>query len=118
MNMCSLLLSLEAIEHVCGQERSVKSNASRNKKALNSKKKDTKQPGTEATARVPKKACAKKHCNLCTKHRGAYTTHNTRDCCRFEKGGMDKSDFRTAKKDGKKSNPTKQSFAQLSKKMD
>jgi hypothetical protein len=29
-----------------------------------------------------------------------------------------KADFRAAKKDGKKPNPTKQSFAQLSKKLD
>ncbi len=31
---------------------------------------------------------------------------------------MEKSDFRTAKKGRKKPNPTKQSFAQLSKKLD
>ncbi len=31
---------------------------------------------------------------------------------------MKKSDFRAAKKGGKKPNPTKQSFAQLSKKLD
>ena len=44
--------------------------------------------------------------------------HNTRDCRRFEKDGTEKSDFRAAKKGGKKPNPTKQSFAQLSKKLD
>ena len=32
--------------------------------------------------------------------------------------GMEKSDFRAAKKGGKKPNPTKQSFAQLSEKLD
>ena len=63
VDMRSLLLSLEAIKRVCGQERSKKSNASCNKKALHSEKKGTKQPGTEATARVPKKACNEKHCN-------------------------------------------------------
>jgi hypothetical protein len=26
--------------------------------------------------------------------------HNTRDCCRFEKDGKEKSSFRTAKKGG------------------
>jgi hypothetical protein len=31
---------------------------------------------------------------------------------------MEKSDFRAAKRGGKKPNPTKQSFAQLSKKLD
>ncbi len=116
--MRSLLLSLEAIERVSDQERSKNSYASRNEKALHSKKKGTKQPGTEATARVPKKARAKKHWNLCKKHGGAYTTNNTRDCCRFEKDGTEKSNFRAAKKGGKKPNLTKQSFAQLSKKLD
>ncbi len=54
VDMCSLLLSLEAIGHVCGQERSEKSNASRNEKALHSNKKGTKQPGTDNSPRVPK----------------------------------------------------------------
>ncbi len=68
VDMLLLLLSLKAIERVCGQERSKKAKASCNKKALHSNKKGTKQPGTEATARVPKKARAKKHCDLCKKH--------------------------------------------------
>ena len=113
-----LLLSLEAIERVCGQVTFKKSNASCDKKALYSKKKGTKQPGTEATARAPKKACAKKHCNLCKKHGGTQTMHNTRDCCWFEKDGTEKSNFCAAKKGRKKPNPTMQSFAQLSEKLD
>jgi hypothetical protein len=118
VDMRLLLLSLEAIKRVCGQERSKKSNASCNEKALHIEKKGTKQPGTEATARVLKKACTKKHCDLCKKHGGAYTTHNTHDCCRLEKDGMEKSNFGAGKKGGKKPNPTKQSFAQLSDKLD
>ena len=51
-------------------------------------------------------------------HGGAYWTHYTRDCRWFEKDGTEKSDFRAAKKDGKKPNPVKQSFAQLSEKLD
>jgi hypothetical protein len=85
---------------------------------LHSEKKGTQQPGTKATARVPKKACAEKHCNLCKKHGGTYRMHNTRDCHWFERDGTEKSDFCTAKKGGKKPNPTKQSFTQLSKKLD
>ncbi len=42
----------------------------------------------------------------------------TRDCCRFEKDGTEKSSFRAAKKDGKKSNPINQNFAQLTKRID
>jgi hypothetical protein len=80
-----LLLSLEAIERTCGQERSEKSNASRDEKASHSEKEGTKQPGTDNDARVPKKARTKKHCDLCKKHGGAYMTHNSCDCRCFEK---------------------------------
>jgi hypothetical protein len=85
VDMRSLLLSLEAItiKRICGQERSEKSNASRDEKALHSKKKGTKQPGTENSARVPKKARDKKHCDLCKKHGGVYLAHNTKDCRRL-----------------------------------
>ncbi len=110
MDMHSLLLSLEAIERVCGQERSKKSNASRNEKASHSEKEGTKRPGTDNNVRVPKKARTEKHCDLCKKHGGAYTTHNTCHCRRFEKDGTEKSDFCAAKKGGKKPNPTKQSL--------
>jgi hypothetical protein len=113
-----LLRSLEAIEHLCGQERSKKSNPSRGEKPLHGEKEGTKRPGTDHSPRVPKKIRTKKHCDLCKKHGGAYTTHNTRNCRCFEKDGMEKSDFRTAKKGGKKPIPTKQSFAQLSEKLD
>ncbi len=44
--------------------------------------------------------------------------HSICNCRRFEKDRTEKSDFRAAKKGGKKPNPTKQSFAQLSKKFD
>jgi hypothetical protein len=115
--MRSLLQSLEAIERVCGQERSHKSNPSCDEKPSHSKKKGMKQPGTESP-RVPKKVRTKKHCDLCKKHGDAYTTHNTPDCRRYEKDGTEKSDFRAAKKGGNKTNPTKQSFEQLSEKLD
>ncbi len=42
----------------------------------------------------------------------------TKDCCKYKKDGMVKTKFHTAKKAGKKPNPVKQSFAQLSKKLD
>jgi hypothetical protein len=43
--------------------------------------------------------------------------HTTKDCRKYEKDRMVKADFRTAKKAGKKPNPAKQLFAQLSKKL-
>ncbi len=68
-------------------------------------------------ARVPKKVCFEKHCNLCKRHGGAYTKHNTRDCRRFEKDRKEKSKFCAAKKGSKKANPVNQNFAQLTKKI-
>ena len=44
--------------------------------------------------------------------------HNTRECCRFEKDGTEKSSFCAAKKGGKKNYPVNQNFAQLTKKID
>ena len=87
------------------------------KKALHSEKKGTQRPGTEATARVPQKTHTEKQCDLCKSMGDAFVTHNTCDCRRFEKDRIEKSDFRAAKKSGKKTNPVKQSCAQLSKKL-
>ena len=42
----------------------------------------------------------------------------TKDCRRYTKDGTVKANFWAAKKAGKKPNPAKQSFAQLSKKLD
>jgi hypothetical protein len=44
--------------------------------------------------------------------------HATKDCHKHEKDGMVKANFCTTKKAGKKPNPAKQSFGQLSKKLD
>jgi hypothetical protein len=44
--------------------------------------------------------------------------HTTKDCHRYKKNGTVKANFHTAKKAGKKLNPSKQTFAQLSKKSD
>jgi hypothetical protein len=88
------------------------------KKASHKGKKGKKRPGTKSTARVPKKVHFKKHCNLCKKHGGACTTHNTCDCRRFEKDRKEKSKICAAKKGGKKANPVKQNFARLTEKIE
>jgi hypothetical protein len=46
-----------------------------------------------------------------------YTTHNTRDCRRFEKDGKEKSNFCAVKKGGKKGHPVNHNFVQLAKKI-
>ncbi len=76
-----------------------------------------KRPGTNSTARIPKKVRFQKNCDLCKKHGGAHTTHNTRDCHRFKKDRKEKSSFRAAKKGGYKSNSINQKFAQLTNKI-
>ncbi len=81
-------------------------------KSSNKGKKGKKRRGTNYTVWVPKKVRFEKHCNLCKKHGGAHTTHNTRDCRKFEKDRKEKSSFRTTKKGGYKSNPVNQNFAQ------
>ncbi len=81
-------------------------------------RKGKKRPGTDPTARVPKKACFAKNCDLCKKHGGAHTTHSTGECCKYEKDGTEKSSYRSAKKGGKRSYTSNQNFAQLTKKIE
>ncbi len=108
-----LLTSLEAIKCGCTYKKG-KSESS--KKSSNKGKKGKKHPGTNSMAGVLKKVRFEKNCNLCKKHGGTYTTHNTRDCCRFEKDKKEKPDFHAAKS-GKKGNPVNHNFAQLTKKI-
>jgi hypothetical protein len=114
MDMRLLLTLLEVIERICTYK---KGKLESSEKSSHKSKKGKKCPGTKATVRVPKKVCFEKHCNLCKKHGGAYSTHNTHECCRFEKDGKEKSNFHTAKKGGKKGNPIRSNFAQLTKKI-
>jgi hypothetical protein len=82
MDMHLLLTSLEAIKCVCTYK---KSKLESSEKSSNKGEKGKKHPGTDSMARVPKKVHFEEHCNLCKKNGGAYTMHNTCDCCRFEK---------------------------------
>jgi hypothetical protein len=114
MDMCSLFTSLDATNRVCTHKKA-KSESSM--KASHKGEKGKKHPGTKSTVRVPKKVCFEKNCNLCKKHGGTYTMHNTCNCCGFEKDGKDKSNFCATKKGGKKASPVNQNFAQLTKKI-
>ncbi len=112
MDMHLLLTSLEAIECICTYEKGKLDTVKKSHKSSNKGKKGTKCPGTNSMVRVTKKVRFEKHCNLCKKHGGAHTTHNTSDCCRFEKGGKEKSSFRAAKKGRYNRNPVNQNFTQ------
>jgi hypothetical protein len=115
MDMHLLLTLLEAIKRICTYE---KGKLESSEKSSHKSKKGKKHPGTNSTVRVPKKVRFEKHCNLCKKHGGAYTAHNTRDCGRFEKDEKKKSYFRATKKGRKKRNPINNNFAQLTKKIE
>jgi hypothetical protein len=94
MDMCTLLASLEAIEHVCTHK---KAPAPSGEKASQKSEAGAKRPNTGATLRVPKKVCFEKSCELCKKYGGAHTMHATKDCHKYKKDGMLKADFRAAK---------------------
>ncbi len=70
----------------------------KSEKSSNKGKKEKKRPGSDFLARVPKEVRFEKHCELCKKHGGAHTTHNTCDCRSFEKDGKETSNFHAAKK--------------------
>ncbi len=118
MDMRLLLTLLEAIKCICTYEKGKSDSYKKSKKSSNKGKKEKKRLGTGSTARVPKKVHFEKHCNLCKKHGGAHTMHNTHDCCRFEKDRKEKSSFRAAKKGGYKSNSINQNFVQLTNKIE
>ena len=77
MDLSLFLTFLEAIERICTCE---KAKLESSMKASHKRKKGNKHPGTKSMVRVPKKVHFKKHCNLCKRHEGRYTTHNTCDC--------------------------------------
>ncbi len=62
-----LLTLLEAIKCVCTYK---KGKLEFSKKSSNKGEKRKKHPGTDSTARVPKKVRFEKNCNLCKKHGG------------------------------------------------
>ncbi len=115
MDVRSLQASLKAIERVCTPE---KAHAPSGKKTSHKNKAGAKQPSTGAMKQATKKVHFEKSCKLCKKYGGMHTTHTTKDCRKYETDGMAKASFCTTKRAGKKPNPAKQSFAQLSKILD
>jgi hypothetical protein len=85
MDMRLLLTLLEAIKSVCTYEKGKLDSYEKSEKSSNKGKKGKKHPGTIFLARVPRKVSFEKHCNLCKKHRGTHTVHNTCDCCDLKK---------------------------------
>jgi hypothetical protein len=77
MDMHLLLTSLEAIERICTYEKDKLDTFEKSDKSSNKGKKGKKCPGTNSMVWVPKKVRFEKHCELCKKHGGTHTTHNT-----------------------------------------
>ncbi len=117
MDMRLLLTSLEVIERICTYEKGKLDTFKKSDKSSNKGEKGKKCPGTNSTVQVPKKVSFEKHCDLCKKHGGAHTMHNTTECRRFEKDGKEKSRFPATKKGGYNWNPVNQNFAQLTNKI-
>ncbi len=118
MDMHLLQTLLEAIECICTYEKGKLDTFEKSDKSSNEGEKGKKRPGTNSTVRVPKKVRFEKHCNLCKKHGGTHTMHNTDECRRFEKDGKEKSSFHAAKKGGYNWNPVNQNFAQQTDKIE
>ena len=81
-------------------------------------KKDGKHNVSFRDERVPKKARTEKLCDLCKKHGGAHTNHNTGDCIKYKKGGALKKGFKPKGKSDKSENFTqnmKEGFAKVTK---
>jgi hypothetical protein len=83
------------------------------RKLLTRTKQELSSPVLEPQSKLPRKSVLRGPAS-CARNMGGCT----KDCRRYKKDGMVKTDFHAAKKAGKKHNPVKQSFAQLSKKLD
>ena len=77
---------------------------------------DSKRKAESNDSRNPKKAkkgWTEKHCSLCKKHGGAHTTHNTKECRRYNRDGSHKKAGGTPKPSKPASGKDGMNFAQL-----
>jgi hypothetical protein len=107
---CVMLQDLDNIEKLFVEKYNEKAQANKAKAATAPKtaerlpKKHVHGGGSDRGA--PKKGHSAKYCKWCKNANGSYTTHDTIECCRFEKDGMPKDNpvkpFDSAKKPGKR----------------
>ena len=120
-----LLAVLENIEKLSTSSTVPKSPSNGNtgghaKSNGNPEKGGKRKNGNSSADKIPKKARVEKHCNLCQKHGGAASTHNTSECTKYEKDGTLKSEW--GKKGPFKTTPKTKTvggnaFAQLAERM-
>jgi hypothetical protein len=84
---CALLPDLEAIEHVMVEKHNKKLKAKgKAATARPEAKSNLKHKASEGlTSRVPKKGHSEKFCQCCKAHGSPYQTHNTLDCCHYDR---------------------------------
>ncbi len=76
--------------------------------------------GNSSIDKVLKKSCIEKHCNLCQKHGGTASMHNTSQCTKYEKDGTLKSKWgkkEPFKTTGKTKTVGGNAFAQMAERM-
>ena len=84
-----LLLDLENIERVMNEKRTESAKArGRDGTALaGAKSNPKKRASAGSTEQVPKKVKSAKFCQHCKNNGGPYTSHNTKECRKYDKDG-------------------------------
>ncbi len=84
-----LLPDLENIEHIMNKKRmeSAKARAKNSAASPGAKSDAKKRASTGSSERVPIKACTAKFCQHCKNNGGPYTSHNTKECRKYNKDG-------------------------------
>ena len=116
-SMRKLLAVLETIEKMTeNQAAKDKTRPAKQDNKTDSEKSGKRKGMSSSTDRIPKKAksFSERFCQLCKTHGGPHTTHNTKDCRKYEKDGTKAKGGRAdTKSHGKPGN----SFAQLTEKL-
>ncbi len=85
---------LENVEKVVANSNTKEKAAKENTEKVTRKREKGNHKGSSSTDyHIPKKVRVKKSCALCQKHGSAHTTHNTRECHKYEKDGTLKKNF-------------------------
>ncbi len=84
-----LLLDLENIERVMNKKRmeSAKARGKDCAALVGAKSNPKKRASMGSSKQVPKKDCSAKFCQHCKNNGGPYTSHNTKECRKYDKDG-------------------------------
>ena len=84
-----LLLDLENIQRAMNEKRAelAKARGKDGTALAGAKFSPKKRASTGSSERVPKKASSTKFCQHCKNNGGPYTSHNTKECCKYDKDG-------------------------------